>query len=130
MATYLIAPALALTVWLSDLWRRMFEFELPPIDYWSGLGESSIRHVHPRLLKYYKMPAPLTRAARTIQAANRRMRLRRQWRERPDPTSIMGSTTAWDHAATRTRRNYYNDAGHWSWIYRNRTFGNVPLTMQ
>ena len=75
---------------------------------------------------------PRQRAARIIQAAHKSMRFRRLWRarERPDPTSIMGSTTAWDHAATRTRRNYYNDAGHWSWIYRNRTFGNVPLTMQ
>ena len=56
---------------------------------------------------------PRQRAARIIQAAHKSMWFRRLWRapERPDPTSIMGSTTAWDHAATRTRRNYYNDAG-------------------
>ena len=92
----------ALTVWGYDLWWRMdSDRELPPIDWFSPVPS----------------PAPLSRAARTIQAAHRRMRFRRQWRERPDPTSIMGSTTVWDHAPTRTRRNYYNDAGHWTWIY-------------
>ena len=58
------------------------------------------------------------KAVRIIQAAHKSMRFRRLWRarERPDPTSIMGSTTAWDHAATRTRRNYYNDLRHWEYL--------------
>ena len=45
-------------------------------------------------------------AAETIQNQFWRNMFRRRWRRRPDPTSIMGSTTAWD--MTPGRRGYYD----------------------
>ena len=45
-------------------------------------------------------------AAETIQKQFWRNMFRRRWRRRPDPTSIMGSTTAWD--MTPGRRGYYD----------------------
>jgi predicted AlkP superfamily pyrophosphatase or phosphodiesterase len=46
------------------------------------------------------------KAAKTIQNQFWRNMFRRRWRRRPDPTSIMGSTTAWD--MTPGRRGYYD----------------------